>query len=200
MSNQYLSRFFVLIISLWVLIPINTKAADLYHIDTVGAHASVNFKIKHLGISWLTGRFDKLKGIITYDEKNPQNSEIQITVIPASINSAHALRDKHLRGKKYLHVKKYPIARFVSTRYQPTGKSTANLTGKLTIHGVTREITTKVVQTGFGDDPWGGFRRGFETSFKIKLNDFGIKHDLGPASEVLEISVYLEGIKDTSND
>jgi len=172
--------------------------ADLYLIDTVGAHASINFKIKHLGYSWLTGRFDNFKGTFAYDEKNPANSNIQISVQTASIDSAHALRDKHLRGNKYLHVKKYPVAKFVSSRYKLMGKDSGVLQGKLSLHGVTRNVSMKVKQIGAGPDPWDGFRRGFETSFTIRLHDFGIKHDLGEVSEELELTIYIEGIRDTA--
>lgn len=170
--------------------------ADKYRIDTQGAHASINFKIKHLGYSWLTGRFNDFKGTFTYDARNPAKSDIEVSVKTASIDSAHAERDKHLRGKKFLHVQKYPEAKFISTNYVQTSMNTGILKGNLSLHGVTRPVSMKIRQIGAGRDPWGGFRRGFETQFKIRLHDYGIKHNLGPLSEELELTIYIEGIKD----
>jgi polyisoprenoid-binding protein YceI len=170
--------------------------AQKYRIDTEGAHASINFKIKHLGYSWLTGRFNTFKGKFNFDPKHPDQSNIELTVNTASVDSNHAERDKHLRGKKFLNVKKFPKATFISTSYKAINSTTGMLSGKLTLHGVTRPVSMKVIQLGAGKDPWGGFRRGFETKLSIRLHDYGIKHSLGSASEVLELSIFIEGIKD----
>ncbi len=179
---------------------ISSLFADYYRIDTLGGHASVNFKIKHLGYSWLTGRFDKFAGTFTYDEKVPENSKISMTVKTKSLDSNHALRDNHLRGKKYLNVRKYPEARFVSGSFTPINATTAKLKGKLSLHGVTKDITTTITKIGGGEDPWGGYRQGFETHFNIRLRDYGIQHSLGPASEELQLSIYLEGVKESLED
>lgn len=187
----------VLISNLLISVP---AMADYYRIDTLGGHASVNFKIKHLGYSWLTGRFDKFAGYFEYDEKAPEKSLIKITVQTRSLDSAHALRDTHLRGDKYLNVNKYPEARFVSNSFTPIDANNARLTGKLSLHGVTRDINTTIKRIGGGKDPWGGYRQGFETHFTIRLNDYGIKHSLGPASEELQLSIYLEGVKESLDD
>jgi polyisoprenoid-binding protein YceI len=170
--------------------------ADEYRIDTEGAHASINFKIKHLGYSWLTGRFNDFKGVFSYDPKNPDKSKIEFTVKTSSVDSNHAERDKHLRGKKFLNVKKFPQATFSSTSYKQSNSKAGVLSGNFTLHGVTRSINMNVTQLGAGKDPWGGFRRGFETKFTIRLHDYGIKHDLGAVSEGLELTIYIEGIKD----
>lgn len=191
-SIQFRNFFLVLLI----LCTSNGLYADKYRIDTQGAHASINFKIKHLGYSWLTGRFNDFKGTFTYNARSPDKSHIEVTVKTSSIDSAHAERDKHLRGKKFLHVRKYPEAKFVSTSYKQTSKSSGILKGNLSLHGVTRPVSMKIKQIGAGRDPWGGFRRGFETRFNIRLHDYGIKHKLGSVSEELELTIYIEGIKD----
>jgi len=178
----------------------STAIADNYRIDTLGGHASVNFRIKHLGYSWLTGRFTKFAGTFQYDEKNLSKSKISMTIKTKSFDSDHALRDTHIRGAKYLNVRKFPEARFVSTSYTPIDKNTARLTGKFSLHGVTKDISTMITHIGGGKDPWGGYRQGFETHFKIRLKDYGIKHNLGPASEELELSIYLEGVKESLED
>ena len=185
-----------LVLHVLLLPSLSLLQAQEYRIDTEGAHASINFKIKHLGYSWLTGRFNHLKGQFYYDVKNPDNTRITVSVDTASIDSNHAERDIHLRGKKFLNVKKFPQATFTSTHYQPIDEKRGKLTGDFSLHGVTRPITMVVTQLGAGRDPWGGFRRGFETRFKIRLHDYGIKHNLGAASEELELTIYIEGIKD----
>ncbi len=195
LQNKCRNLLFIIISILLTSSP-SLLLAEEYRIDTEGAHASINFKIKHLGYSWLTGRFNTFKGAFVYDEKNPKMSKIELSVNTASIDSNHAERDKHLRGKKFLNVNKFPIAKFSSTNYTPTGNNTAKLEGKLTLHGVTRPVIMNVTQLGAGKDPWGGFRRGFETRLSIRLHDYGIKHNLGAVSEVLELTIYIEGIKD----
>src|SRR3970040_2210440 len=84
-------------------------AAD-YVIDSAKAHASVNFRIKHLGFSWLTGRFDEFAGTFAFDEANPEASKVKVEIDTESINSNHAERDKHLRGKDFLDTASFPKA------------------------------------------------------------------------------------------
>ncbi len=188
--------FFSLVFASLLLSLSSNVLADKYRIDTEGGHASINFKIKHLGYSWLTGRFNDFKGTFFYDTKNPSKSHIEVTVKTKSIDSGHAERDKHLRGKKFLNVRKFPEAKFMSTHYKQTSKTSGILNGQLSLHGITKPVSMSIKQIGAGRDPWGGFRRGFETRLKIRLGDFGIKHSLGSASEELELIIYIEGIKD----
>ena len=168
---------------------------EKYVIDTEGAHAFVQFRIQHLGYSWLYGRFNDFGGELTYDTENPENASVQVTIDTASLDSNHAERDKHLRGEDFLEVDKFPEARFQSTSYAPTGKNTATLTGDLTLHGVTKPVTIEVEQIGAGPDPWGGYRRGFQGATTIALKDFGIDYDLGPASQEVELILSVEGIR-----
>lgn len=170
------------------------QAAD-YVIDTDKAHAFIQFRISHLGFSWLLGRFNDFSGSFRYDEENPAASHVEVRIDPASIDSNHAERDRHLRGEDFLHVGKYPEARFVSTGYEATGEDTGILTGELTLRGVTREIEIEVKQTGHGEDPWGGYRRGFEGSTRLTLADFGIDYNLGPAARQVEMFLSIEGIR-----
>ncbi|WP_043319210.1 YceI family protein [Microbulbifer sp. HZ11] len=172
----------------------SVQAAD-YQFDTKGAHAFIQFRIKHLGYSWLYGRFDKFDGSFTYDEAKPEASTVQVTVDTASLNSNHAERDKHLRGDDFLNVAKYPTATFKSTSFEPKGDGKALLKGDLTLHGVTKPITIDVEEIGGGKDPWGGYRQGFTGKTEFKLKDFGIDYDLGPASQTVEMILDVEGIR-----
>lgn len=170
------------------------QAAD-YDIDTKGAHAFIQFKIKHLGYSWLIGRFNKFSGQFSYDEKKTNKSKIEVIIDTRSIDSNHAERDKHLRSKDFLEVKKFPTAKFVSTSFKEQGKGKVILKGKLTLHGVTKPITIKLEHIGHGKDPWGGYRRGFAGSTTLTLKDYDIKMDLGPASRQVEMFLSIEGIR-----
>ena len=169
--------------------------ADNYVIDTEGAHAFIQFRIKHLGYSWLSGRFNNFSGNFSYDENKPEASTVEVTIATGSIDSNHAERDKHLRGEDFLDVDKYPEAKFVSTAFKDKGDGTAILEGKLTLHGQTRPITIEVEHIGHGPDPWGGYRRGFEGTTRLTLADYGIDYDLGPASRELDLILSVEGIR-----
>lgn len=169
-------------------------AAD-YVIDTKGAHAFIQFHIKHLGYSWLVGRFNTFAGEFSYDEADPSAAKVAVTIDTASVDSNHAERDKHLRNADFLEVDRYPEARFVSTSYRDLGDGRGELKGDLTLHGVTRPLTIAVNHIGAGNDPWGGYRRGFEGRTEFALADFGIKKNLGPASQVVHLWLGIEGIR-----
>jgi polyisoprenoid-binding protein YceI len=169
-------------------------AAD-YVVDTKNAHASINFRIKHLGFSWLAGRFDKFTGTFSYDDKNPDASKVKIEIDTASVDTNHAERDKHLRAADLLDTDKFPTATFESTSVKSSGPEKATVSGKLTLHGVTKDIVIEAQRVGGGKDPWGGYRDGFTGTTTLKLADFGISRDLGPFSKEVELTLDLEGIK-----
>ncbi|MGB0663691.1 MAG: YceI family protein [Pontibacterium sp.] len=169
------------------------NAAD-YVIDTKGAHASIEFRISHLGVSYVAGRFNTFEGEFSYDSKNAADASVEVTVETSSIDSNHAERDKHLRSGDFLDVAKFPTATFKSTSYTPASDTTGTLVGDLTLHGVTKPLTVEVSKVGEGKDPWGGYRAGFTGTGEIKLKDFGINYNLGPASETLYLDIIIEGI------
>lgn len=170
--------------------------ADNYVIDTKGAHASINFSIKHLGYSVLTGRFDTFSGEFSYDPAKPETSTVNVTIDTGSINSNHAERDKHLRSPDFLNVEKFPKATFVSKKIVlDDNKDEFDIVGDLTLNGVTKSITIEVEKIGEGKDPWGGYRAGFSGETTITLKDFNVKMDLGPASQTVQLELEVEGIK-----
>lgn len=174
----------------------STAQAAEYVIDTKGAHAFINFKIKHLGYSWLHGRFNTFDGEFNYDASKPNDSQIVVNIDTKSIDSNHAERDKHLRGDDFLNVDKFPEATFKSTsiKFEDDGEE-ADVTGEFTLHGVTKTITFEIEKIGEGKDPWGGYRVGFEGETSLKLADFGIDYNLGPASTHVDIGLFIEGIR-----
>ncbi len=174
---------------------INAVASD-YVIDTEGAHASINFAVKHLGYSVLTGRFDKFSGEFSYDPAQPEASKVNVTIDTNSVNSNHAERDKHLRSEDFLNVAKFPKATFVSKKIVlDDDKDEFDIVGDLTLNGVTKSVTIEVDKVGEGKDPWGGYRAGFSGETEINMRDFNIKMDLGPASQTVKLELEVEGIK-----
>lgn len=171
-----------------------SHAAD-YKIDTAGAHAAIQFKIKHLGYSWLLGRFNTFDGDFSYDAATPEKSKIEVVIDTASLDSNHAERDKHLKDSDFLNVKEFPTAVFKSTSFDVKDEDNAMVTGTFTLHGVEKTISFPVQKVGEGKDPWGGYRVGFEGKATLKLSDYGITYNLGPASTHVEIEMYLEGIR-----
>lgn len=169
--------------------------ADDYVIDTKGSHASINFKIPHLGYSMLIGRFNDFEGSFSYDESKPDQSSASVKINTSSIDSNHAERDKHLRSADFLETDKYPEAQFVSTSYTSSGAKSGTLSGDLTLRGVTKPVEIAVTHIGGGDDPWGGFRQGFSGTTKLTLADFGINFNIGPASKEVELTLEVEGIR-----
>ena len=169
--------------------------AETYVMDTGGSHAFIQFKIKHLGYSWLLGRFNTFAGTFEVDEKNPAGGKVEVTIETKSVDTNHAKRDKHLRSADFFEVDKYPQATFVSTGVKVTGEGKAQVMGNLTLKGVTKPVTLDVTHIGAGKDPWGGFRRGFEATTQIALADYGIIFNLGPASKNVEIYISIEGKK-----
>ncbi|MGH1539520.1 MAG: YceI family protein [Arenicella sp.] len=167
-----------------------------YQIDIKGAHASINFKIKHLGFSFLTGRFNSFSGTFIYDKETPENSEINITIDTNSVDSNHQKRDKHIRSEDFLFTEKFPEATFKSTSYTATNDTSGTLSGTLTLRGISKDISINITKIGEGNDPWGGHRVGFEGSTLLKLKDFGIPKYLGPQSETVELNLHIEGIRE----
>jgi polyisoprenoid-binding protein YceI len=170
-------------------------AAD-YAIDKQGQHAFINFKISHLGYSWLYGTFKDFDGSFSFDAKAPEASKVNVSINTTSIDSNHAERDKHLRSGDFLNVEKNPTATFASTSVKSTGEGTADITGNLTLNGVTKPVVIKAKFLGEGSDPWGGYRAGFEGSTTLKLKDFDIQKDLGPASQEVELILSVEGVRE----
>ncbi|UTW44827.1 YceI family protein [bacterium SCSIO 12696] len=176
------------------LLTTNVATARDYQFDIKGAHAFIQFQIKHLGFSWLSGRFNKFDGNFSYDPDNPSASTVNVEIDVASIDSMHAERDKHLRGKKYLNVDEYPKATFKSTSFTDKGDGKAELKGNLTLRGVSKEIAIDVEHIGSGKSPWGSAHHaGFRGTVALKLEDFGMR-SMGPGAEHVYMTLDVEGI------
>lgn len=192
MKRNFFRYLASMTLALMFALPGGSLMAAEYEIDS--QHSFVEFRIQHLGFSWLYGRFNQVAGNFTYDDKTPQNSRFSVEIQTDSIDTKHAERDKHLRSKDFLDVSKYPKASFV-TRSFKASKDGGTLLGSLTLHGMTRDISIEVTKVGEGNDPWKGYRAGFHGKTSFKKSDFGITYDLGPAGEMIEFDLSVEGIR-----
>lgn len=139
------------------------------------SHSSFEFKIRHLTVSNVKGNFSKTKGTVTIDDQDVTRLKVDVVIDAASINTGHAKRDDHLRGPDFFDVAKYPEITFVSKKVTKVDADRLKVTGDLTIHGVTREITMDVEgPTLEVKDPSGNFRRGATAAGKINRKDFGL--------------------------
>jgi len=184
----------IIILGIFISLTPLVSAAE-YKLDIKGTHAFIQFKIQHLGYSWIIGRFNEFDGHLTYDNTDEEASQISIIIDTSSIDSNHQLRDKHLRDDQFLDVKKFPEATFISKTYKPTSRKRAILTGDFTFRGITKSIDIEVHKMGEGKDPWGGQRVGFEGTTKFTLKDYKIEKELSPASAEVELYFTLEFIK-----
>lgn len=179
-----------------VMLPFSQAQADTYKVDTEGNHAFVQFKISHLGFSYILGRFDDFSGEFNYDPDNLDEASVDFDVQVASLDSNHAERDRHILSDDFLNADEFPTATFESTGFESTGDNGGVVTGDLTLHGETRTIEMPVTLMGEGEDPWGGYRAGFEGSTTLVLEEFGIDMQKFPESmRELELYVTFEGIR-----
>ncbi|MGO2148836.1 MULTISPECIES: YceI family protein [Halomonas] len=178
------------------LVPLSQAQAADYNVDTEGQHAFVQFKISHLGMSYILGSFEEFDGQLSYDEDDADASAVEFEVQVNSLNSNHAERDRHILSSDFLNASEYPTASFVSTSFESTGDNEGVVTGDLTLHGETQEIEMPVTLIGQGEDPWGNYRAGFEGSTMLNLGDYGIDlSDFPEPMHELELYVTFEGIR-----
>jgi polyisoprenoid-binding protein YceI len=142
--------------------------ADEYVYDAV--HSSVSFKARHLDISWIHGRFNEVDGRFSIDRQDPSKSSFQLTIKADSVDTANAARDEHLRQPDYFDTKQFPTIEFRSKKVKAIDGG-YEVTGDFTMHGVTREITIRLM--GGKEIESRGVRRvGFSTELRLKRSDY----------------------------
>lgn len=176
-----------------LIFTISANAAETYKLDPV--HTSIIFRVKHLGVAYVFGRFNGATGTFSFDESAPSNGFIQVQVNTHDIDTNVDKRDNHLKSPDFFNAAVYPLVTFKSTSVRKIDKDHLQVSGDLTILGKTRLITVKARHTGAGKDPWGNYRRGFEASFTIKRTDFGMDFMLGGVSDEVNLTVSVEGIR-----
>ena len=181
-----------------LLLPPTARAeVETYMIDKI--HSMANFKIRHL-FSKVSGTFSDVTGTIWLDRGNLEASRVDATINVYSVDTNHEKRDTHLLSQDFFHAEKYPIMRFINTSVKVTGENEGVMSGELTIHWVKRSVKMPFKILGFGPDPWGGYRSGFEASTVLKRSDYGIEYGLGQkgggaVGDEVEVNILIEGIK-----
>ena len=145
--------------------------ADVYVIDKV--HSTMGFQVRHL-FSQVPGKFDDFSGQVQFNEADPANSSVEVKIKAASIDTGNEQRDKDLRSPNFFNAAKYPEITFKSKSVKKTGDNTADITGDLTMHGVTKEVVLKAELLGKGAGMQGKTVSGWEATTALKRSDFGI--------------------------
>ncbi|HXK10367.1 MAG TPA: YceI family protein [Vicinamibacteria bacterium] len=148
-----------------------TLAADSYTFDK--AHTTVGFQVRHI-VTMVGGKFQDFAGTIQVDRAKPESSSVEFTIQAASISTGDAKRDEHLKSPDFFDVATHPTITFKSTSVKPSGKDAFQVTGNLTMRGVTKQVTLPVTFLGEAKDPWGNEKVGFETATTLNRQDYGI--------------------------
>jgi polyisoprenoid-binding protein YceI len=152
--------------------PALTELTGTYTLDP--AHSRIGFVARHAMVTKVRGSFDEFAGTAVLDGANPANSRVEVTIDAASIDTRNAQRDEHLRSNDFLAMQEYPKITFASTGVRQAGETTFEVTGDLTIKGVTNEVTIPFEFEGAAKDPFGNQRVGFEGSATINRKDYGV--------------------------
>jgi polyisoprenoid-binding protein YceI len=168
-------------------------AADAYKIDPV--HSEVSFKVRHLGISKVSGRFTKFQGTILVDDKDLSKSSVEVSIEAASINTDNEGRDKHLRSADFFDTDKLPAITFKSLTVKEVAKGKLEVTGDFTLHGVTKRVSIPITHLGVIKSPFKDVRAGFEGSLTLNRSDYGITSSPGVIGEAVEITLGIEAVK-----
>lgn len=139
------------------------------------AHSEIQFKARHMMVSWVRGSFERFSGTINIDEQNPEETTVEIQIEADSINTRQPDRDAHLRSPDFLDAPNHPYLTFKSKKVQRTGENTAKLVGDLTIRDVTKEVTLDVNYEGQYKSPFGPFlTAGFNAETVISRKEWGL--------------------------
>lgn len=186
-----------LIFCAFLAIAVTSKAepakVETYKVDPV--HSMLLAKVKHLGIGNIYGRFNDISGTINFDPAAPEKSTIEFQVKSESVDTGNDKRDQHMRSPDFLDAKQFPAITFKSTSIKKKDDDEFEVTGDLTIKGVTKSVTAELDYFGKGKGMQGEERIGGEVEFSLKRSDFGVTFMVGPVSDEVELTLAVEGVK-----
>src|SRR5947209_1187524 len=168
------------------------SAAEMYVADP--SHSSLVFRVKHMSTTHLWGRFNQISGAFTLNEANPAESLFEFQIKADSVDTGNTKRDQHLKSPDFFNVVQFPAIAFKSQTIARSGNA-YEVTGDLTLHGVTKPITLKVVTTGSGKNQMGTPIAGIESSFNIKRSDFGMSKMIPGVGDDVWVNVSIEGVR-----
>ncbi len=172
----------------------STLFAGTYNVDV--SHSNIGFKVKHMMISNVVGKFNTFSGVFQYDEKKNTLKSLKAQIDVSSVNTENAKRDKHLRAADMFDVEKYPKITFVVTKIDGE-----DVWGDFTLKGITKNIKLEFENGGTIKDPWGNYRAGFILTGKIQRSEYGLTYNSvleagGVAvGDTVKLNIEVEGIK-----
>ena len=172
---------------------VSAAMADTYKVDPV--HSSIVFRIGHLQINSVYGRFNGASGSIEYDPAAPEKAKFDVQVQAKNVDTNVPQRDDDLRSPNFFDVAKYPTIQFKSTSVKAVDAKTLEVSGDLALHGVTRPITVMIHYGGVANGPRGDIRAGFGTEFTVKRSDFGMDKMIPMVGDEVKMMVALEAAK-----
>lgn len=165
--------------------------AGQYQLDA--NHASVHFKVLHMGLSTFVGRFNKLQASLNFDPKNIQGIFLDARVNTESIDTNNSELDKQLRSGRWFDTTVFPQARFITQRVTARADNHYAIFGQLTLHGITKPVVLDAIFHGGADNLLTGFYTlGFSATTQIKRSDFAIDSYLGLVGDLVELEIYAE--------
>lgn len=180
-------RLFIPLFAVLLAFAATPARAQTFEVDP--AHSHVGFRIMHMGVSYVYGRFNDYQGTLTLGD----DPALTMTVQAESINTAVAARDQHLRTADFFDVENHPALSFTSTAIEATDDG-YRVTGDFTLLGVTREVTVEVVKTGEATTPRIGHRVGYHCTFSINRSDYGMDYGIeqGALGDAVEVTLSLQ--------
>lgn len=156
-------------------------------------HTQVMFSVSHMGFSNSYGKFLDYEGVVNLDTAAPEKSNVDVTIKTASLDMGDQTWDEHMKAKDMFNVEQFPTMTFKSTKVEKTGDKTANVTGDLTLLGVTKPVTLAVTQNGMGKHPMKNIdATGFSATAKIKRSDFGMTKGIPMVGDDVNIIIEVE--------
>jgi polyisoprenoid-binding protein YceI len=142
-----------------------------------GTHSAVEFKVRHMMVSWVRGTFGKVSGTVHLDHANLAASSATVSIDAASVDTGNEKRDKHLRASDFFHVEKHPTITFVSRSVRAVGTNSFEFVGDLTLLGNTQQVVMAVTDVASPIvSPWGGTKSGASASFEIQRSTYGMQY------------------------
>jgi polyisoprenoid-binding protein YceI len=143
------------------------------------SHSEVAFSVRHMMLTKARGRFDRFSGTVEFDEQNPANSTVNVTIEADSIDTKDEKRDGHLKSPDFFDVANFPHLTFVSKKVEAVDDTHGKIIGDLTIRGVTNEVVLDTEYNGQSKAPWGTTSAGFSATTKISRADYGLTWNVG---------------------
>ena len=168
----------------------SASAADTFVLDPT--HTAITWDISHFGFSHPSGKFMSVDGAVVLDEKNPQNSSVNVTIALAEMNTGVTKLDEHLKSKDFFDLEHFPTAKYVSSKVNVTSPNTATVDGELTLHGVTKPVTLSVKLNKLAENFFKKQTAGFTATTTLKRSDFGMNTYLPGLGDEITIAIESE--------